>query len=329
MPSLRDAAAEAFAAGWTLTGAPLTPSYTPAALAAIAEALTHPDDPAVLEVTLKIGSLKGAWATVFDRREKLTAEHTAAILAIWQKIIPHLNLQAMITRWWRTASLLTGDGRKAATREEATQAALGWLHAAYGSDSYPKLEAALTDALTASMAEGKAGMLAVAAEQHNLTAPVDSAYKSYHDQLTDLPDLPLMAQEWIQRMIGSSASDVGRVMANLAMDNAGPDDMARAAASVLTDASTSAVALFTDWAMGSAMAQASLSLYTDEGVGMVDWLTAGDDRVCAECQDFEDNGPYLPSQFPACPDHPRCRCTPAPADPISALSVQGLLDLIP
>ena len=31
-----------------------------------------------------------------------------------------------------------------------------------------------------------------------------------------------MAQEWIDRMIGGAASDVGRVLSNLAMDDASP-----------------------------------------------------------------------------------------------------------
>ena len=74
------------------------------------------------------------------------------------------------------------------------------------------MEAELTDALTASMGEGKAGSLAVAAEQAGTKGAgydFDAAYKDYYSQLADLPDLPLMAQEWIDRMIGGAVVRAG------------------------------------------------------------------------------------------------------------------------
>ena len=124
-------------------------------MAAVTTALDYPDDPGVLEVTLKIGSSAGAWAKVFGRREKLTTERTAAILAIWRKAMGRLSLKAAIARWWRTASLSAADGQRTATRADATQAATGWLRGIVDTDEYPELQAELTDALTAAMAEGK------------------------------------------------------------------------------------------------------------------------------------------------------------------------------
>lgn len=332
MSDLTDAALEAFTTGWVLAGGPLTEGYAPRAVAAMATALDYPDDPGILEVTLKIGQLQGAWAKVFGRREKLTAERTAAILAIWRKMMGRLSLRDAIARWWRTASLSAADGQKAMTRADATQAATGWLRGIIDTDEYPKLQAELTDALAASMAEGKAGALAVAAEQAGTKGAAydySAAYKDYYSQLKDLPDLPLMAQEWVQRIIGGAASDVGRVLSNLAMDGAGAGEMAGAVGDLLGAEDTGAVALFTDWAMGSAMAQAALSLYQDENAQQIAWLTAADARVCIQCQDYEDNGPYTPAQFPDCPAHPRCRCTPSPVDPLPISAFADYLTMIP
>ena len=332
MTDLAEAALEAFTTGWVLADGPLDERYLPRAIAAVTTALDYADDPGVLEVTLKIGQLAGAWAKVFARREKLTTERAAAILAIWRKAMGHLSLRAAIARWWRTASLSAADGQKAATRADATQAATGWLRGIVDTDEYPELQAELTDALTAAMAEGKAGSLAVAAEQAGTKGAgydFDAAYKDYYSQLADLPDLPLMAQEWIDRMIGGAASDVGRVLSNLAMDDASPGEMAGAVGDLLGAEDTGAVALFTDWALGSAMAQASLSLYQDENAQQIAWLTAADERVCVQCQDYEDNGPYSPAQFPDCPAHPRCRCTPSPVDSLPISAFADYLALIP
>jgi hypothetical protein len=59
----------------------------------------------------------------------------------------------------------------------------------------------------------------------------------------------------------------------------------------------------------------ALALGAAEGI-LLNWMTAGDGRVCLSCQDNEDNGPYYPDSFPSLPDHPRCRCCSSPADPL-------------
>lgn len=48
---------------------------------------------------------------------------------------------------------------------------------------------------------------------------------------------------------------------------------------------------------------------------LVEWLTAGDDKVCDECQDASDDGPYtLDEARDMMPLHPNCRCAWVPAD---------------
>lgn len=50
------------------------------------------------------------------------------------------------------------------------------------------------------------------------------------------------------------------------------------------------------------------------GAGEVDTLTAGDDRVCEDCQDVADGGPYtLDEAESLIPQHPACRCALVPS----------------
>lgn len=50
---------------------------------------------------------------------------------------------------------------------------------------------------------------------------------------------------------------------------------------------------------------ADIFLYGDT---LVNWVTAGDDNVCADCLAFERNNPHLLSNAPEPPLHPHCRC---------------------
>ena len=79
------------------------------------------------------------------------------------------------------------------------------------------------------------------------------------------------------------------------------------------------VGLGTDWQLWVALGLGALALYsrasqpppgsgTTAAVVLIDWITAGDDRVCPSCLDNEDNSPYPPDQVPSYPGHPRCRC---------------------
>src|SRR5215472_15629867 len=52
-----------------------------------------------------------------------------------------------------------------------------------------------------------------------------------------------------------------------------------------------------------------------EEMDVVNVLTAGDDDVCAECQDISESGPYdINEAQDLIPAHPNCRCTFVPAD---------------
>jgi hypothetical protein len=90
--------------------------------------------------------------------------------------------------------------------------------------------------------------------------------------------------------------------------------------------SARAVSLFADLAISQAMSGAALDLYRSEGVRDTWFVTAGDSRVCPDCEDAQDNSPYTPDQAPVPGLHPRCRCVLTVEDPAPfAALVQGLL----
>jgi hypothetical protein len=72
------------------------------------------------------------------------------------------------------------------------------------------------------------------------------------------------------------------------------------------------VTAFLGQAMQSAVSAAMNAAYAALGnVELLDWLTAGDGRVCPRCDSLADAGPYTPRNYPAVP-HPGCRCVPQP-----------------
>lgn len=70
----------------------------------------------------------------------------------------------------------------------------------------------------------------------------------------------------------------------------------------------------------AAHAEAKLNTYTDAGLTVVglksEWLTAGDEKVCDECDAASNKGPYaIESSHGLIPLHPNCRCTWIPVIP--------------
>lgn len=57
-----------------------------------------------------------------------------------------------------------------------------------------------------------------------------------------------------------------------------------------------------------ALNEGELNAYRNYGITMVDWVTAGDDTVCEDCVEMENNNPHNIEDIEI-PLHPNCRCT--------------------
>lgn len=314
-------AREAYLTGWAGSGLPLTTRGAAAAEAAIAYAARHAGNPAVFETTLKLGQLEGAWAVIYDRRHDLIQARTAPVMTLWRTMIHRLRTGSLLTSYRAQAGLTpeASDPTRKSAQVMAAAAALRWLLGIMEDPAYSTFTTAIREAVQAGLAEGVTGVILLAAEQ-NGHAPgeldLELAFKHAYEALENLPSLPGMADQWAQRIINGAAADLGRVLASMTADGASYQDMLTAVMQTTGSADVRAVATLLDYAISGGYAQGALNLYASEGVDLASWLTAGDSAVCAACQESEDNSPYEISQFPPCPGHVRCRCTPVPAGPV-------------
>jgi hypothetical protein len=312
-------AAEAYLSGWALTEGPFTDRTRAGCAAAVATALEHPDDPRVLELSLHLGHLEGTWSAVFKRRDELVAAHVTTITAIWRKIAKRLDARALAAKYRREQLIPAAESDTDAARRkaEARDAALAWLLAILTDPEYADLEQAIATALTAAHAEGMTAALAVAADQAAAYGfDWARAYDAMLAGLAYLEKQPGIADATVQQVLGGASADVGRILAAMATSGETDAQIAAEVEAAIAGEDVAAVTAAVDNSMWSGFAQATLGLYQAEGLELADWLTAGDDRVCPVCQDNEDNGPYAPSDFPALPAHPRCRCCSSPATPL-------------
>jgi hypothetical protein len=322
-------AREAFCSGWALSGGPLTETVKAGCLAAMGLAAENADDPRVLEVSLLLGSLSGTWAAVFKRRDELVAAHVKTITGIWRKLAKRLDARALAAKYRREQMIPAAESDQDAARrkQEARDAALAWLLAILSDPEYADLEQAIAAALTAAMAEGKTAALAVAADQAAaLGFDWTRAYDAMLAGLAYLEGQPGIADATVQQVLGGASADVGRILASMATSGATDAQVAAEVEASIAGEDVAAVAAAVDNSMWSGFAQATLGLYQAEGLELVDWLTAGDSRVCVSpCQENEENGPYAPADFPACPGHPNCRCCPSPASPMPVSAFAAFL----
>lgn len=321
--ALREAARHAYAAGWARSGGPMTERVKAGCAAAIDLACQHRHDPAILEATLKLGSLEGAWAKVYQRRDQVIADAVAAVTAEWKRVLTRDMLAAAVSDFRRRAGLSEASGsdsgqddavRQAQIAADANDAATAMLQALPGSPEWGAVRTALRDALAAGRAEGTVGAVAIAAERaEKIGLDWNIAFDDAYRALADLATLWADADGWLGRMLDQATADLGRTLAGAAADGATYAQMLSGAMAALDAQDVQAVSFVVDWATATALGRGALDLYRSEGLNAVDWLSAGDGRVCPTCADNEDNSPYTPDAFPLLPAHPRCRCTPAAA----------------
>jgi len=315
---------KAFAYGWAASGGPMTDRVREACRVAVAMGCEHPDDADVFEVTLKLGSLEGTWARVYERREVLYAKHIDAVTAAFRPLARRLPVAAMVQRFRRAAGLTEAADPDKKARAAAAQAAAIWLlHQAADNPTDPDYVAvvqALAEGLKDGMAEGEAGAIALAAQHaHIVGIDFDIAFRDAWKALDRLGTYWGDAQGWLGQVLNGTATNVGQLLARLAEDGADADRMTTEVSALLDNGDIRAVSTLVDLAMGQSFSRGALALYAREGVRQVDFLTAGDTRVCPVCDTFEREGPYALVEAPAPSIHPFCRCTLVATQPLQAL----------
>lgn len=303
-------AREAFAAGWAVSGGPMTDRVQTACTIAVQMAVEHAEDPRILEVTLDLGKLEGMWAKLFARRAEQQQAHTRRVADAWRPMTDRDAIAAMVDAFRQRAGLTEARLDWAAILAEAKAAARAMLQALADRTGWTALRTAIRNAVAAGRAEGIVNAVAVAAERASsrLSLDWDIAFKDAYRSLERLDELWADADGWLARTVDRATADLGRALARQAQDGATRDEMIDAATDLLTGTDPESVAFVVDWAMTTAADQGALSLYQSEGVGQVDVITAGDGRVCETCLDAEARSPWPISDVPRMPEHPICRC---------------------
>jgi hypothetical protein len=311
-------AREAFAAGWALSGGPMTERVKAASTAAVHTAVERADDPRILEVTIDLGKLEGMWAKLFGRREEKQAEHTRLVADAWRPLVTREAVAGMVDRFRVNAGLAEAARD---FRAEALAAARRMLEALATVTGWTALRERLRDAIAAGNAEGMVNAVAIAAERAStIGLDWDIAFKDAYESLSRLDELWGNADGWLGRMLDRATTDLGRMLAQAAEDGASRDEMIDAAMDILSSADVDAVAFTVDWAMTTAADDGALRLYRSEGVQQIDVITAGDGRVCQTCGDYEAGSPWPTLDVPRLPTHPACRCCYAATPSLAAFA---------
>lgn len=317
----------AFAQGWAMSGGPMTDRVKAGCVAALDYAAEHADDPDVLEATLRLGHLEGTWAKVYDRRDALLARVASEVQATWKSMIDQLDIGGLI-RWFRAGEGLLSESDDAATLR-AIDAARVLLHALPETDAYATLRQQLRDGIIAAQVEGQVGALALAADQLGQVGfNYETAFDHIHAALSNLESTWADADTWLTQMVQGAAGDLGRKLAALVRDRAPYDDMLTAADEILGSGDTRAVAYTVDMAVHQSLTVGAMDLWAREGVSQVNFMTAGDNRVCAVCNQAEADNPHVMADAPRPPLHGGCRCTNTAVNPIRLDTLTPFLEVV-
>jgi 2'-5' RNA ligase len=271
--------------------------------------------------TINLTRLEGIWADVYGRQDRLFAAKTRPAQAAWRKIVRGLDLPRTVAAFRRHALLQPGapapgtDHQSPQARKHhrdelrrlARSMAAGLLIGLADRPAWTDVLAMIEDALAAAAGEGFAAALAIAAAEAGAgrfnwaTAARDGRREPGQAAVNAL----------MAAIVTGAVTDLANALVKAAIAGDSEEQMLAAALQVLTGG-RSLDTFLTD-AMGAQIAAAMRDVYLAAGVSLLNWVTAGDDRVCPECEDHEAHNPWRAESFPPMPAHPRCRCVPMPA----------------
>jgi SPP1 gp7 family putative phage head morphogenesis protein len=105
---------------------------------------------------------------------------------------------------------------------------------------------------------------------------------------------------------------ISRILAHGVAEGWGPREIARDISEEIAAISRNRAEVLARTEVISAHAEASLNAYEEAGIEGVEveaeWSTAGDDRVCPECEEMEGKTFDLDEAKGMIPLHPQCRC---------------------
>jgi SPP1 gp7 family putative phage head morphogenesis protein len=135
--------------------------------------------------------------------------------------------------------------------------------------------------------------------------------------------------EQLKGISSKMSSDMSRILAQGLADGSNPNRIAKTMSDEIDKISRSRATTIARTEIIHAHAEGQLDAFDELGVkklGVVaEWSTAGDDRVCPDCQEREGNLYALDEARGLIPLHPNCRCTWVPAPPTDSTTRKIIL----
>lgn len=196
-----------------------------------------------------------------------------------------------------------GDNDRKNRLKAAAAAAIGWLlaHVRQSRQEAALLEA-LTEAVREGMAEGATAAVLLAAEQAGASGDPALIYAARLSEAV-VPDGTATQVE--TAILSGATTDATRVLTKPDPAETGAGELVDAVTAEL-ESTDGAAALLTDVAVGRGFSAGMQGIWARLGGRAVDWVTAGDGRVCARCDALEAGSPYPLIGAPSAPAHPRC-----------------------
>lgn len=290
----------AYAQGWVESGGPMTGRVRAGCAAAVAVATGHADQPGILEATLNIGKLEGTWAAIFADREHVHHHHGRQITAAYRDLLgATLDVRAEVRRFRRSLNTPGGLAQHADARTAATAASIRLVHQAADTShpAYRVALAAITDAMGAAEQAGRDAATRLMGPREAAPPPSGSGR-----------DNDTAAAATLGAFIRGTTTDVGNDLVVLDVGGATEDEMVAAIDEDTSGDGERASGLIGDQAISSGYGGGMLATFTRAALAQVNFVTAGDTKVCQRCSELEAGNPYTLFTVPSLGQHPSCRC---------------------
>ncbi len=250
-----------------------------------------------------IGEQEGLYTSLYMRRDRLWMKYDRKIQAWCHRFSLKIDFNGQLQDAAR------GSYNRAEAAATLIQLFRSILH------DEPELAADLRDLIRQAISD---------AQSEGITAA--GALFAHHkgDQVPDLAqlkqDVAVNAKARQTSGVGNGVTVVLAGMAgdsldaahNAALNNGNQQDQEDAAQNAIAAGTGSS--FYLDGLVHQFYILAALATFDNQGVQYADFVTVGDDKVCATCDAYEVGSPYRLDDVPAPPVHAGCRCWVVPAD---------------
>jgi len=289
----------------------------------------HWEDPGIIEATLHIGHLEGVWQVIYDRREAAYTAGLAAFAAAWATVWRSDGIADLVhsVRGNSGPAESKSDDRPDPAEEFAVGLVLSMLQGFVSGQAWQQLRLAVGEAMATGRATGVADAMELLADKIGATGfNFSKAFADAKRMFDNDPQMLAEVDQWLSFLVEDTARILGKKLAKMAKAGASAEEMEQYIREQIGDGDKGLLQQLLDLVIHTAITYGLLWFFRNWGVAQVWFITAGDDKVCPECDAIEQENPYSISDPPLPPIHPNCRCSLFTEDEIQADAISAYLD---